>query len=106
MTKLSGGITATEIMDPLSETESEPVAEVREAEKIAYLSQGQTTVLCPRGCKDSARPEPVHMLAQDAAISDVRDAPEVDGVKTFRVCPRRAQAYESQAMGRKCARSH
>ena len=105
MTKLPDGTAKTETMGPISKTESEPDAGVCEAEEIAYLFQGQAKVLCPRVCTGSARSEPAQMLAQDAAISDVRDAPELDGAKTSCACPYRAQAYESPATARKCAGS-
>ena len=92
-------------MDPNSETESEPSVDVCEASRIAYLAKGSAQVLCAKGCRDTARQEPVYLLAEDAAISDVRDLPEDEGTRTFRACPFHAGTYESQRAPRKCARS-
>ena len=50
-------------MDPNSETESEPSEDVCEADRIAFLATGGVQVLCAKGCRDSARKEPVTMLA-------------------------------------------
>ena len=95
-----------EALDPNSETESEPSVDVCEASRIAYLTKGVAQVLCSKGCRDTARHELVHLLAEDAAISDVRDLPEDERTRTFRACPFHAGTYESQAAPRKCARSH
>ena len=62
-------------MDPNSETESEPSVDVCEAARIAYVTKNGTQVLCPNGCRESARQEPVVMLVEDTAVSDVRGAP-------------------------------
>ena len=90
-------------MDPNSETETEPECEVCDADRIAHMQKGQAAVPCPKGCKDSARSEPVKPLKQVADISGAKGALEIEGVKTFRACARRAQAYEAQAAARKCA---
>ena len=92
-------------MGPNSETESEPSVEVCEADRVAYCANGATRVLRPKGRRDSARQEPVKMLIEDAAISGVDLAPEVDGFRTFRACTFRAQAREAQAAARKFARA-
>eukprot|EP00959_Pyramimonas_sp_CCMP1952_P338943 7098132-Pyramimonas_sp.AAC.1 len=47
-----------EEMDPNSETESEPSADVCQADQVAYITPDGTQVLSSKCCRDTARQSP------------------------------------------------
>eukprot|EP00959_Pyramimonas_sp_CCMP1952_P412648 8647048-Pyramimonas_sp.AAC.1 len=68
-------------MGPNSETESEPSADVCQADQVAYATEDGTQVLSAACCRDTARLDPVFILVEDAAVSDVREMHEEGGAR-------------------------
>ena len=75
-----------------------------EGERVAYDSGAGAMALSSTSCKDAARKEPVLLLHEDAAISDVDGCATQGGTTAVRMCNHHACLYEAQRSRRQCAK--
>ena len=91
-------------LDPNSESESEIDGGECEAVRVAYEGPRGALALSSMPCKDAARREPLLLLHEDAAISDVADKDKTTGAGVVRICHHHASLYEAQRSKRCCAK--
>ena len=95
------GMTSSDSTPPSSD--SEPDADVCQAELVAFQGASGVKVLAPAGCRDLASGPATPLLYEDAAISDVGACDEVDGAKAIPLCGHHAQLYLGSLPGRQCS---
>ena len=75
-----------------------------EAVKVAHEGSRGMMALASTPCRDAARGEPLLLLHEDAAVSDVAEKDKATGAGSIRVCHHHANLYDAQRSKRSCAK--